>query len=753
MKRLTPWLWLGLRMTLGAGRAAIVRSLLLAAAAAVGCTLMLGALAVPGVVEAQELRQALRHPVVSDEPPAPGVRSLRGMEIYDAIGDRPLLRVVLAGTDPAFPLPPGVARLPEPGEVIVSPELAAQIASDPLVKKRFPQSIVGHVEPSGLVAPDELVAYVGATDSDLPQGAYISGFGTDASRAAGGQLGAALGRSPIEQLLTPGVVVTFAFALFMLAPLGVMLGICSRLAARVRDQRLASLRLLGATRQQAQLANAVEMGLVTAVGTVIGYTLFEGLAAGSQGWSIGRFQWYAADLHISLSAAIAIGVALVVFAVLVSSLGIASSVTHPLHLRRNGAAKAVGWWRLPLFGVTALMLVAAALAPQPVGFLHLVLFAAGVVGGAALLPVVLPVLMRLLAVPLARMSRAPLWITLVAQRIRHSPGVAPRLVATLVVSFFVAGAGMLAASGYVLGNDPSRDAETIARYELDGAPASFIATLRAQPGVMSVGSYERHLGHDGDEIVNVLFGDCANLNALFTSVEGCVDGTLMRVQGTAVPSGTVLTVTDLNTGQPRPDITVPSAEVVLGAPRYNETADIVVAIPAVDATVVFQARPVGSETLFAAISGAGPASRITGPRHINEGFDTGAVLTLVAAGLLVAIGMGMSGFTVAAIDRSVESRRHNASLLVIGAPRRLLIAAEAAQSLASLLIGLLLAAGLLVLTAWSWTSLTGANFRDLLAPAMPSIVAAGAGVLWCTPVVAIAAVMSSRLRLHLLRRD
>ena len=64
---------------------------------------------------------------------------------------------------PDAPLPPGVARLPGPGELVVSPALARRLR-DPLLRDRIPGRVVGTIGDAGLVGPAEL-AYYGGSDT------------------------------------------------------------------------------------------------------------------------------------------------------------------------------------------------------------------------------------------------------------------------------------------------------------------------------------------------------------------------------------------------------------------------------------------------------------------------------------------------------------------------------------------------------------------------------------------------------------
>jgi hypothetical protein len=118
------WILLGLRLSIGSGRAGLLRTALMSAGAALGVLIVLACLANVSVASAQKQRAEARTPI-HDESATAGLRMLA---IDDAIGGRPLRRTVVAGVTEGAPRPPGIAALPRPGEIVVSPALAALIA-------------------------------------------------------------------------------------------------------------------------------------------------------------------------------------------------------------------------------------------------------------------------------------------------------------------------------------------------------------------------------------------------------------------------------------------------------------------------------------------------------------------------------------------------------------------------------------------------------------------------------------------------
>ena len=78
------------------------------------------------------------------------------------------MRVLVAGLVDAPPTPPGVDRVPGPGEAVVSPALAALMKTVPAdqLGDRI-GTVVGTIGDVGLRSPDELVAVVGLTPATL----------------------------------------------------------------------------------------------------------------------------------------------------------------------------------------------------------------------------------------------------------------------------------------------------------------------------------------------------------------------------------------------------------------------------------------------------------------------------------------------------------------------------------------------------------------------------------------------------------
>ncbi|MFI5065262.1 MAG: hypothetical protein ACHP9Z_15000, partial [Streptosporangiales bacterium] len=110
---------LGLRLSLGGGREAVVRLVILAVAVGLGVGLLLTALSAINAVNAQNARHAWLWTGTASVPaghaPA-GTDPLWWSTSGDDFGGQLVVRVDVAATGPTSPVPPGIPRDPAPGQ-------------------------------------------------------------------------------------------------------------------------------------------------------------------------------------------------------------------------------------------------------------------------------------------------------------------------------------------------------------------------------------------------------------------------------------------------------------------------------------------------------------------------------------------------------------------------------------------------------------------------------------------------------------
>ncbi|MYS22181.1 FtsX-like permease family protein [Streptomyces sp. DvalAA-14] len=286
---------LGVRLTLSGGKDAIARLVIVAAAVALGVGLLLGVLAALNATGTQDARNAWlntgtagaagptgparvsgsageSHPAAGD---GAAVDPLWWMLRADSFDGKVIGRVDLAATGPRSPVPPGIPRLPGPGEFYASPALIALLDSTPAAElaARYPGHLIGAIGDAALPGPDSLIVVVGRRPDQLAAGHRAERVTsiTDASpsRCDGSQCVVAAGTDSNGMKLILSVV-----AVALIFPVLVLIGTATRLSAARREQRFASMRLVGATPRQVSVIAAVESALAAAAGTAGGFGLF-----------------------------------------------------------------------------------------------------------------------------------------------------------------------------------------------------------------------------------------------------------------------------------------------------------------------------------------------------------------------------------------------------------------------------------------------------------------------------------------------
>jgi FtsX-like permease family len=275
---------LGLRLTFGSGRDAILRAAIVAAAVALGVSLLLAALAGVNGLHAQSARGAWLdtvpgHPIGCSGPACPhpaGSGTSTSAQLWwlastDQIGNQAIDRVDLAPTGPGAPVTPGIPRLPAPGEYYASPALSTLMASVPPseLRNRFPGHQVGVIGAAALPSPDSLIIVIGHRPSQL---ASVAGA-VEVSHVLQGSANCLncqndLGSGPVLQWILAIAAVA------LLLPVLILIATASRLSAARREERFAAMRLVGATAHQISVVSAVEATLAATAGMAFGFVLF-----------------------------------------------------------------------------------------------------------------------------------------------------------------------------------------------------------------------------------------------------------------------------------------------------------------------------------------------------------------------------------------------------------------------------------------------------------------------------------------------
>lgn len=235
------------------------------------------------------------------------------------------------------PKPPGVDRWPGPGELVVSPQFAAEVERGADLASYAPGEIVDHIGDVGLRAPDELVVYRGVSRTELGDvGSPVAAFG---------------GTMPVNQELVDsqlkGLAVFFLTCLGL--PVCAFLVVAARLSASTRERRIAALRLMGVTARQATRINAVEQVAVGLAGGVLALAVYPFINRVLADSGVLVMQWFPTTTDVGLVGALVLLTGCAGLSWLVGSRISADAIRSPWQRRREvPQRRARLWYLLPL---------------------------------------------------------------------------------------------------------------------------------------------------------------------------------------------------------------------------------------------------------------------------------------------------------------------------------------------------------------------------------------------------------------------
>ena len=262
----------------------------------------------------------------------------------DHVGNRTVTVLLVATTEDTRVRIPGSDVVPRPGQYLASPAMADLIASMPAdqLAERYGRQ-AGVLSEDAVEGPDSLVLVVGMEaprlaawqGSEQPQ--VVTGFVGHDYAAQAYRVVAAIG------------------ALAILAPVLLLIAIVTDLGAAQRAERLATLRLIGATPGRVARLAAAETAATSALGAVAGIVLYLALIPAAARLTIGSSRFFARDLLTSPPVMILTAVGVV------------------------GGATAVSWWRTRRadIGPLGASRERRERAPRPVSLLPLLLGLAG----------------------------------------------------------------------------------------------------------------------------------------------------------------------------------------------------------------------------------------------------------------------------------------------------------------------------------------------------------------------------------------
>ncbi|WP_308377557.1 ABC transporter permease [Streptomyces sp. ISL-99] len=661
----------------------------------------------------------------------------------DPYGSKAFTRVFIAkGADSREHVPPGISKIPGPGEVWVSPRVHALLRDEPAVKGLLPGREKGVIGASGLAHPDELYAYIGTTHEQIADEARVlKGFG--------------YGYAPYPAV-EPSTLTNLRFALgtLVLLPLGLSV-------------------------KGTQRVNAAETVVAALLGALLGLGEYWALNQVMSRTGLPGLKWYPGDGALSTTT---IAICLIGCPALAWFVGRASArdaAANPLAVRRTAAPKPPSKWG-GLLLVTGLGIVtgycATGLTTHPASNtgVNALLVPAGVLLTGIGLVLTLPLISFTLARRVARSTQS-LTLNLAMRRNEVEPGSTMRVVTGLVLLVYAASLaqGILIELKQV--TRPHAPAQDYA-ISLSGLTAKQQLALADVPGVrahaLTVESWAdpNQSGSEVQPWATALVATCAQLAAFVQDSQGCVDGKVLRLvdpnssTDPGVGPGTSFLYQVREGGKSKTlDINLPSAQITYKAYAPSAVGSAAVLVP--PSALPAQARPQSAQFVLTSdsdpeavrqvldgIGSIAPTAEIdTIGININGLQQIIVIQTLLALGMIMGLVIGVAAFLVSVTDRAVERRAQVTAITLIGARARTMRAVQCAQVVLPLSIGLALAlvAGKLAESSYLITG-GGEVFWDI--SGIPLLAIATAGVVAAAAAGSLPLV-GRRINPELIRRD
>ncbi|MFJ3581330.1 FtsX-like permease family protein [Streptomyces sp. NPDC090127] len=527
--RLRTWtrdLALGARFAVTGGRRGWIRTTLTAVGIGLGVALLLLASSVPHMSFAREVRESQRNVDASGDHPNPTRDSFLYASPTTVYRGDPVSGHVVRPEGPDAPVPPGLAKIPGPGEMWVSPALADLLGSPAgaLLGERLPYRITGTIGEAGLIGPAEL--------------RYVAGSATLTTDTYDGR-GRAYGWSVPEEPLNAFLLLLVVIAcVVLLLPVLVFVATAVRFGGEQRDRRLAALRLVGADTAMVRRIAAGESLASALLGLGLGAAFF---TAGRQlvglvtVWDVNAFP---SDVVPLAPLAALVLTVVPVSAVVVTLFALRRVAIEPLGVVRAATPRPRRlWWRLLLVAAGAALLLPMA---DDVNLRDTAIDTAGVATGSTLALIGLTTLLPwLVEACVARLRGGPVAWQLATRRLQVSSGTAARAVSGIVVA--AAGAIALQMMFHAMqsdfmnptGMDTARAQMQSSIDARDGGEArEMIEKFSGTEGVTGVvGTIESHAwrpgplrkGEDFGPITSLVVADCPSLKEL-ARLPSCTDG-------------------------------------------------------------------------------------------------------------------------------------------------------------------------------------------------------------------------------------
>ncbi|MEV7783003.1 FtsX-like permease family protein [Kitasatospora sp. NPDC088351] len=744
--RLFPLL-LGLRLVRGYGRSGWARVCLMTGGTALGAVVLLTALAVPGMLGHRAERTDARTVLcaATDGQPAAGC-GLIGESVSDTWQGTPLQRQLVPAAHSATAPPPGLTGLPRPGELIVSPALKKlyDTPGNQALRDRLPGRLTAVITPSGLLQPDELLAYIGVDQTPDAYVQHPAGYGPQAHGATGPAIVAQAGAVADTRKNTVTLIVGI---IAVLTPVLLFLASCARLSAATRDRRLAALRLLGLTPRQTQVVNAGETAVVSTLGVLVGLAVFEALLPAASSWTVAGYGWFSADLQPPLWQTAALLLAVPVLAVCVGAVAVRRVTGVTRAARADALPKPLSPWRLAPLGLGAALSGYAALSPAPeMGDPNtpmLLVMGAGLLLTFVGVTAATPLIARTIGVLLGRLARS-VAVLLGARRLEVEAATATRVVTGLVLLVFASTLGQSVFAAVESRASAESWTQLMAPGVLQGPAATAEglpvpeSALRDVPGVREVVPVRRlqtplpaALQNAPGTPAGAAGFPAAPLSMHSAVVLSCSDlATLIKQPPTDCQEGTAYWLPQPHQGtdpaatgpltlmaQTRPGaaVTVTPPTRTLAVPDLYAVsdnsplaADILLppdtpglselSAPAERYLIATDGKSATYEALNAAVARLDPSLTVSVPDIALEAqYQFPLFRALLILGTLLTLVISFATIAVGSIDRAIERRREVALQAVVGVPLPTMRRAQLVQILVPYGAGIALALGLALL--------------------------------------------------------
>ncbi|MFF0148563.1 FtsX-like permease family protein [Amycolatopsis sulphurea] len=714
-------------------------------AVATGLVLLLATL--PFATQAREQRAQWQEPYryAKDGKPALLVNSSK-----DYFDGKEIMRVDLAVTDSgAVHLPPGIDKLPVPGQAIVSPELGKLLNRTPAnqLGDRFGKPVAALGE-QALRYPEQLVVLVGHSPQEL------QGAGGEAQPGVGGRPVADFPHTEAEPdgMLT---LLTGVGVVVLLVPSLVLVASSARLTAARREQRMAALRLAGATPGQVTSIVAAETGLSAGVGALAGLLLSPALygLATFVPWAGGT--WLSSDFSLPVGLIVAIVVAIPALVVLAGVLGLRRVMNTPLFADGGHQVKPLHWWRLLSLPVAGLFFLYAILTGRDSsGGQELVLVGLFLVVGSAML--VGPWVTSAVGGTFVRIWRRPSTL-LAGRRLREDPRGAYRASAGIVLAVFAGSMGLtLLPSFESLAGDSSKFVDSALYVDVSPEKADAMVE-QANSKLAESGVQDRAVA-----VPNVVVSEAADKrdeSSHLAYVMACADAAKLTKVGITEkdckPDAGLYAPYEFDTSKymvtssSEPDVpTKPLGSIQVG--RYStsegtnsayfiEPAAMPAGLRPNETTLVVRTTDADREQVRTALASVAGSSGIKSPRqHVyDQRQELDDVRRVTVIGLTAAAILAGCSAAIATAGGVMDRRRTFGALIAAGTPVRVLSRAlrmEAAlpslvATIGAGVTGILVGLGLFSLASKNPITLT----PWLIAPVVLGVGVALLGASVCTP--------------------